>query len=175
MKLKAISVGLVTVATFQNGGNISLQAVSCIFKRPCILFYDPSLIYSLTVVVLRSLILVVKCDEAMPWPIFQFPTGNTYLLLPWDPGASKIELWRRRILLQLVTSYDFWDLPCDNGQQLIDGHKHLAGVDFAAALYTHDVMDICLKQLQFQNSSWATYLKFGQLQDVTGALIEMKP
>jgi hypothetical protein len=75
----------------------------------------------------------------------------------------------------LVSSYEFWDLPCDNGQKLIDGHKHLAGVDFAAALYTHDVMDICLNQLQFQNSSWATYLKFGKLQDVIGALIEMKP
>lgn len=54
MKLKAISAitsllatGLVTVATFQNGSNISLQAVSCIFNRPSILFYDPSLIYRL--------------------------------------------------------------------------------------------------------------------------------
>jgi hypothetical protein len=61
MKLKAISAitsllatGLVTVATFQNGGNISLQAVSCIFNRPSILFYDPSLIYILTAVVLGS-------------------------------------------------------------------------------------------------------------------------
>jgi hypothetical protein len=60
--------------------------------------------------------------------------------------------------------------------QLISFGDEFIGFDFTTVLYPQDIMDNCLKQQQLElaNNSWSTYLQFGQLDAVMGALLEMK-
>ncbi|KAM0921914.1 hypothetical protein ACQ4PT_006549 [Festuca glaucescens] len=111
-----LGTGPVTGATFQNGNNISLQPVSCIFK-PSISFSDPSLIYSVTAVVLRSLILVVMCNEVVLCPFVQSATGNMIQFLPWDPGqpcygrGTKLSALEHELIVRLTAASGVACLP----------------------------------------------------------------